>query len=375
MTHAAKSTAKAAAKAPPQGRSSARATGVPAVLVDQRKDALARLALAELVRGQFRGQVAATAAERMQGETTPDQPEKPQPEELEAAEGEEPDELDSLAETPKPALAAEPAGAAPSAGGPSADLSQRQAAVFGTDGAARAEAPTSAAPTGRGRPARREGVTATPRVDMNAAGSTCTPDDILPADVDWQAEEDGKKWRAKATALRTAGQINVNPTPNLPNTLTTPNTANPVVGGNIDNTKGGKNHWKFAIKEMKEYHTPKGGRSNHWHSTVASTAHEQAHWDTDWLKNVLGPAWPAARKSIARVTIAKADAADAVAAKAKLDDGVKAKIKKFNTKTTKAWNAVPDEPGAWFANGYKAGQKVLDGLIGQVESFAKSQKW
>ncbi|MBL8352389.1 MAG: hypothetical protein JNL87_18995 [Burkholderiaceae bacterium] len=368
MNHAAKTAARPPRHSPSSGRAAAGA----ATLVDQRDDALARLALAELARGQPAGPA---AMERFQGETAPDQAEKPLPEDAEAAEGEEPDELDSLAETPKPSLAPEPElPARPGAGAP-AGPSQRHAALFTADGSVRAAAPSAAAPTGRGRPAREAGVTGTPRVDMNAAGSTCTPDDILPADVDWEAEEDGKKWRAKATALRTAGQINVNPTPSLPNTLTTPNTANPVVGGNIDNTKGGKNHWKFAIKEMKEYHTPKGGRSNHWHSTVASTAHEQAHWDTDWLKNVLGPAWPAARKSIARVTIAKADAADAVAAKAKLEDEVKAKIKKFNTKTTKAWNAVPDEPGAWFANGYKAGQKVLDGLIGQVESFAKGQKW
>ena len=368
MTHAAKTAAKPQRKS----LSFSRAGPGSAALVDHREDAHARRALAELVRNHV---ATPTALERFQGETAPDQAEKPLPEDADAGGGEEPDELDSLAETLKPSLATEPALPAGRVASGSTGRSQRHAALFTADGTYRMESPTSAAPTGRGRPARREGVTATPRVDMNAAGSTCTPDDITPADVDWQAAEDGKKWRAEATALRTAGQINVNPTPNLPNTLTTPNTANAVEGGNIDNTKGGKNHWKFAIKEMKDYHTPKGGRSAHWHSTVASTAHEQAHWDTDWLKNVLGTAWPAARKSIARVSIAKDEAADAATAKAKLDDAVKAKINKFNAKTTKSWNAVPDEPGAWFANGYKAGQKVLNGLIGQVESFAKSQKW
>jgi hypothetical protein len=37
--------------------------------------------------------------------------------------------------------------------------------------------------------------------------------------------------------------------------------------------------------------------------------------------------------------------------------------------------AVPDDPGKFFATGYLAGQKVLDGLIKQVNAYAKTKKW
>ena len=304
--------------------------------------------------------------ERLQGDSGADQPDVAEPP-LPAEPGAEPDELDLLDDQPGQATVEGAAERfAPSDTG-------RVAAVFTGDGPASSAASPAA---GRTMSSKDEvSPTGNPRTNLNAAGSTCTPDDIRPADVDWQAVDDGKKWRAEVTALRTAGQINVNPTPSVPNAEVTPNTANPVVGGNLNNTKDSQNYWKFAIKEMKEYHTSKGGRSNYWHSSVASKAHEDAHWNTDWLKNVLGSTWPAARKSIGRITVSKEEAADAGAAKAAMKPKVEAKIDKLETKSTRKWNAVPDEPGAWFANGYKAGQRVLDGLVDRVEAFAKSQKW
>lgn len=278
----------------------------------------------------------------------------------------EPDELDLIDDKPGQEAAAEAAEKPKSESG-------RLGATFKADGTVSEGGPSAVA---AGHATKREVTPAgSPRTNMNAAGSTCGPDNITAADIDWQVVDDGKKWRAEATAFRTAGQINVEPTPSEPTSMTTPNTVNPVDGGNVNNTKNDENYWKFAIKEMKEYHTTHGGRSSHWHSTAASTAHEQAHWTTDWLKNVLGSTWPAAQKSIKRVSVPKGSAATAGEARAAMKAGVETKIAKFNAKTTKKWNAVPDEPGLRSANGYKAGQKVLNGLIKQTENYAKTKKW
>ena len=217
--------------------------------------------------------------------------------------------------------------------------------------------------------------TGTTTYDGAAAGSDCLPADILPADVDWDVVDNGKQWGVKVTAMRTSAQINVNPTPSQPATMTTPNTANPVDGGNIEDSAGSHNHWKFAISEMKGYHKSGGGRSSHWHSTAASDAHEFAHWNTDWLKNVLGGLWPKANRDIDKITIPKASAVDAAAAQPLLKTRVDARIATANAKSTRDWNAVPDSAGMSGANGYKAGQRVLDGLITSVRDYARSKKW
>lgn len=208
-----------------------------------------------------------------------------------------------------------------------------------------------------------------------AAGSDCLPADILPADVDWNVKDNGATWGPLVTAFRTTGKINVNPTPNKPAEMTTPNTPNPVDGGNIENKAGSNNHWTFAIAQMRKYNTAGGGRSRHWHSTAASNAHEYEHWNTDWIKNVLGGLWPQANKDIDAITIPKKDAADEAAARPLLKQKVDARISTANSKSTTDWNAVPDEPGLAGANGYMAGQKVLDGLITAVEDYAKTKKW
>jgi hypothetical protein len=226
-----------------------------------------------------------------------------------------------------------------------------------------------------GRAKREVKPTGAPAYDGAAAASDCLPADILPDDVEWDVVDKGKKWGVKVTKFTTRGDIKVNPTPNLPTTMTTPNTPNPVDGGNINDTAGSDNNWKFAISEMKAYHTVDGGKSAHWHSTAASDAHEWAHWNTDWMKNVLGGLWPRANRDIDAITIPKADAADEAAAKPLLKTKVDARISTANDKSTDDWNAVPDDPGASGANGYKAGQKVLNGLISSVKAYAKSKKW
>ncbi|HET8951676.1 MAG TPA: hypothetical protein VFN44_14245 [Solirubrobacteraceae bacterium] len=231
---------------------------------------------------------------------------------------------------------------------------------------------TSASPA----PAKVEvAATGSTTYDGNAAGSDCSPDTPAMKDLDWSVKDAGANWGVQVTALRTTGKINVKPTPNKPTEMVTPNTANPVDGGNIENKAGSNNHWAFATKEMKEYHAPSGGKSAYWHSTAASDAHEYAHWDTDWMKTSVGGNWPQANKDIDAMTIPKADAADATAAKPKLKPKVEARFNTFSDKAIKDWIAIPDTPGVAGSTGYIAGQKVLDGLIAKVDEYAKTKKW
>ena len=98
---------------------------------------------------------------------------------------------------------------------------------------------------------------------------------------------DGRRRRGELESrcdLADAGRsIRINPWPSNPTSMTIPNTPNPVVGGNINNTAGSDNHWQAAINDMADYDTAGGGAGPNWHSTAASTAHEWAHWNKDYV--------------------------------------------------------------------------------------------
>jgi len=214
-----------------------------------------------------------------------------------------------------------------------------------------------------------------PRVDANAGGSTCTPDDFTDGDLTWTVVDKGKKgWGVQVTGLTTSGQINVNPTVNQPASKTAPNTPNPVDGGNIENNEGSAADWRKVLSSLKRYHTKGGGRGQ-WHDTAASTAHEWAHWNTDWMKNCLGATWPKYRKKMERLRVSKATYHTAVAAKTALEPLVSAKLSAMDAAATKRWNKIPDKPGDLFANGYLAGQKVLDKHIKKVDAYATKKRW
>jgi hypothetical protein len=167
----------------------------------------------------------------------------------------------------------------------------------------------------------------------------------------------------------------VAPWPSKPNEMTTPNTANPVDGGNIENKEGSNNHWKFAIKEMEEYNQANGGRSSYWHSYEASKAHEWAHWNTDYMKKCVEKFWPRANTDIDAITIPKADAKDAAEAKPKLQTKIDVRFEKLAQDMIATYNAIPDSPGAADGAGYKAGQAELDKLIAKVRAYAAQKGW
>lgn len=213
------------------------------------------------------------------------------------------------------------------------------------------------------------------RNNGSTAGSDCTPDDFTPADLTWSVVAKGKKkWGVQVTGLRTNGKINVEPTPNQPTSKTAPNTPNPVDGGNIENDENSPADWRAVLRSLEGYHTKNGGRGN-WHDTAASVAHEDAHWNTDWMKNVLGVTWPKYRAKMERLTVSKSAYATADLAKAALKPKVEAKLTAFDAASTKRWIKVPDEPGDFFANGYLAGEKILKKHASKVRKYAFQKRW
>ena len=201
------------------------------------------------------------------------------------------------------------------------------------------------------------------------------PGDVTGGSVTWDVVAGASAWGVSITGFTTTGTINVMPWPSKPNTMVTPNTANPVDGGNVQDKAGDKNDFRFAIQEMKEYHMANGGRSSYWHSYDASKAHEQKHWDLDWMVTCIGAWWPTYNTKLDALEIPKASAADAAAARPLLQAKVTALCKELDGKLTTAWNAVPDKPGLAGSNGYDAGQAVLDGLITKVEAYAATKGW
>ena len=212
-----------------------------------------------------------------------------------------------------------------------------------------------------------------PTFDGAAGENTCQPKSSA-AKLDWEVKATDTAWEVNVTGFTVTGAIKVAPWPSKPTEVVTPNTANPVDGGNITDAAG-NNNWKFAIKEMEEYNQAGGGRSSYWHSYDASKAHEWAHWNTDYMKLCVGKFWPQANKDLDAISIPKAEAADATAARAKLQAKVEARLGKLRSDMIAAWNAIPDSPGNAEGAGYKAGQAVLDGLIAKVRAYATKKGW
>jgi hypothetical protein len=220
----------------------------------------------------------------------------------------------------------------------------------------------------------------------SGGGNSCTP---AKPTVTWEVVDAGANWRANVTACQLNGNVNVTPWPSAPASMTVPNTANPVDGGNINNTAGSSNYWQAAIDDMADYDTPGGGAGPNWHSTAASNAHEWAHWNTNYLGDAL-PAgnWAATNTSIDALTVAKATppgdagapspgAADAATARTQINPNVTALVNTFWATVVTRWNTIissTDRPGAGGA-GYAAGASVLAGLIARVRAYATSKGW
>lgn len=210
----------------------------------------------------------------------------------------------------------------------------------------------------------------------SGGGNDCTPG---AEQLDWNVQDAGANWRANVVALRVSGDIHITNWPNAPSSMTVPNTPNPVDGGNINNTAGSSNRWQAAINDMADYDTSgSGGAGPNWHSTAASSAHEWAHWNQDYLGATIPTAnWAGANTDIDALTVPKAANPDQTAARAALRPAVDARFRTFVQAATQRWNAIingTDRPGAG-GRGYAAGMAVLNQHISAVRAYATSKGW
>lgn len=187
-------------------------------------------------------------------------------------------------------------------------------------------------------------------------------------------EADANNWRVDVQSMTLAGTVNVKPWPSNPTNPATPNTANPVDGGNI--TAG---NFQSAIDDMADYNLPGGGAGPNWHSTGASSAHEWAHWNTDWIADsvstVAGGNWAKANQDLDALTQPKATSATAADARTALQGRVNTRVATFNNAAVTRWNAIPDTPGVAGSTGYIAGAAVLATLISAVRNYAITKGW
>jgi len=221
---------------------------------------------------------------------------------------------------------------------------------------------------------QRVAATSSPTFNAAAGSNDCTPGSVSGASVTWTVVESPASWGVNVTGFTTTGVINVAPWPSKPTEVVTPNTANAVDGGNITDAAG-HNNWKFAVKEMEEYNQAAGGRSSYWHSYEASKAHERAHWNTDWMITCIGALWPTANADLDAITIPKAGAANAAAAKPLLQAKIDARMAVLDAALTAKWIPIPDSPGVAGSTGYIAGQAVLNPLIAAVKAYAVTKGW
>ena len=206
------------------------------------------------------------------------------------------------------------------------------------------------------------------------ASNDCLPS-TAGAAIAWEVvSADATNWRVNVQSLTLKGQVNVRPWPSNPTSAVTPNTANPVDGGNITRA-----NFQGAIDDMADYNLAGGGAGPNWHSTAASSAHEWAHWNTDYVSDSVNSAaggnWPTANTELDALTQPKATSATAADAKTALQPRVDARVGTWRAATIARWNAIPDTPGVAGSTGYEAGARVLAGLISSVRTYAITKGW
>lgn len=221
----------------------------------------------------------------------------------------------------------------------------------------------------------------TPAVNNSAASNDCIPS-TASAVLSWNvASADATNWAVNVNSLTLAGQINIKPWPSDPTRMVVPNTANPVDGGNINNTAGSANHWQAVINDMANYDSAGGGAGPNWHSTAASSAHESAHWTGDYIGDAVtsasGGNWPQTNTNLDALREPKASSATAADARTALSARVNARLATWRSATIRRWNSListTDSPGSG-GRGYTAGQRVLNTLIASVRAYKTTKGW
>lgn len=213
------------------------------------------------------------------------------------------------------------------------------------------------------------------------ADNTCTPSTASAA-LSWNVVSiDDANWGVDVASLTLAGRVNVRPWASNPTTMTVPNTANPVDGGNINNTAGSSNHWQAAIDDMSDYDSAGGCAGPNWHSTTASNDHEWAHWNQDYVTDSVtssaGGNWPQVNRGMDALREPKANSASQSDARTALQPRVDSLMGGWRSGTVSRWNTListTDNPGSG-GRGYAAGMAVLTGLISAVRAYATAKRW
>jgi hypothetical protein len=89
----------------------------------------------------------------------------------------------------------------------------------------------------------------------------------------------------------------------------------------------------------------------------------------------IGALWPAANTDLDAITIPKADAVSAAAARPLLQAKIDVRMATLDAALTNKWIPIPDSPGVAGSTGYIAGQAVLDPLIAAVKAYAARKGW
>lgn len=215
------------------------------------------------------------------------------------------------------------------------------------------------------------------------SGNHCTPS-VAKTELQWHATYDKKNdlWRVRVDSLTLVGTINIVSWPDSPNTMTVPNTPNPVLGGNINNNSASYNWWSYAVADMLDYDTVGSvGAGPHWHATDASSAHEWFHWDVDYASTCVmgssGGNWPQTEIDMETYTVSGAlnlKESDAITS---LQSTVDARFETWKWATYIYLRDVilpSDLPGLG-GGGYAAGASVLNDYVTDVSSYANSQGW
>jgi len=211
---------------------------------------------------------------------------------------------------------------------------------------------------------------------LTSGGNDCIPASEA---LDWEVVDEGEDWRPDVCSLTVSGEVRVTPWPNNPNSMTVPNTPNPVDGGNINNEPGSPNQWETVIADLEDYDTPGvGGAGENWHSTEITSAHEWRHWYFDYLDDALPSGnWDLANREIDALRESKSARRNEASARNALAPRVRERMSWFVFETSRRWHEIihqTDMPGAG-GQGYTGGMNVINRIINSIRAYAAQKGW
>jgi hypothetical protein len=166
--------------------------------------------------------------------------------------------------------------------------------------------------------------------------------------ISGEVYEDAGQWKIRVTAASTTIHWGINSTGySIPN---------PVDGGNITQA-----NWQTVVRELQGYQARQAAGS--WHHPDATRTHELNH--VDWFKAEITRTWPAIETDIQSHALG----ATASMSQAQAQAAMQTYLTQKRSDWFNAYGVAPEPPA------YAAGQAVLNGIITQIESYARSKGW